>query len=73
MIAAAVGSYIGAAYWFTSCTSFANPAVTVGRIFTDTSAGIKPTSALPFIAAQLLGVAGGTVLGLALFETVTHP
>ena len=53
--AAAVGAYIGAAYWFTSSTSFANPAVTVGRIFSDTFAGIAPTSALFFIAAQLVG------------------
>jgi glycerol uptake facilitator-like aquaporin len=53
--AAAVGAYIGAAYWFTSSTSFANPAVTVGRIFSDTFAGIASTSALFFIAAQLVG------------------
>jgi glycerol uptake facilitator-like aquaporin len=60
--AAAVGAYIGAAYWFTSSTSFANPAVTLGRIFTDTFAGIAPASAPGFIAAQILGA----VLGLAL-------
>lgn len=58
---AAVACYTGAAYWFTSSTSFANPAVTVGRAFTDTFAGIAPTSVAPFIAAQLLGAA----LGLA--------
>jgi glycerol uptake facilitator-like aquaporin len=52
---AAVGAYIGAAYWFTSSTSFANPAVTVGRTFTDTFAGIAPASAPGFIVAQLLG------------------
>ncbi|MFE5515299.1 aquaporin [Streptomyces sp. NPDC056529] len=57
-----VASYIGAAYWFTSSTSFANPAVTIGRTFTDTFAGIAPTSVLPFLAAQLLGAAAG--LGL---------
>ncbi|MER5807276.1 MIP/aquaporin family protein [Streptomyces sp. NPDC002033] len=57
-----VASYIGAAYWFTSSTSFANPAVTIGRAFTDTFAGIAPTSVAPFLAAQLLGAA----LGLAL-------
>src|ERR687898_475636 len=62
--AAAVGAYIGSAYWFTSSTSFANPAVTVGRIFSDTFAGIAPTSALFFIAAQLIGAAAG--LGLLL-------
>jgi arsenate reductase len=63
--AAAVGAYIGAAYWFTSSTSFANPAVTVGRIFSDTFAGIAPTSALFFIAAQLVG--GLVGLGLVRF------
>ncbi|MBD0695466.1 aquaporin [Streptomyces sp. CBMA123] len=52
----AVASFIGAAYWFTSSTSFANPAVTIGRAFTDTFAGIAPTSVLPFIAAQLVGL-----------------
>jgi glycerol uptake facilitator-like aquaporin len=50
-----VGAYIGAAYFFTSSTSFANPAVTIGRAFTDTFAGIAPASVLPFIAAQLVG------------------
>jgi arsenate reductase len=52
---AAVGAYIGAAYWFTSSTSFANPAVTLGRAFTDTFAGIAPASVPGFVAAQLLG------------------
>jgi glycerol uptake facilitator-like aquaporin len=52
---AAVGAYIGAAYWFTSSTSFANPAITVGRMFSDTFAGIAPSSAPVFIAAQLVG------------------
>lgn len=52
---AAVGAYIGAAYWFTSSTSFANPAVTVGRAFTDTFAGIAPASVPGFVAAQLVG------------------
>jgi glycerol uptake facilitator-like aquaporin len=60
--AAAVGAYIGAAYWFTSSTSFANPAVTVGRMFSDTFAGIAPGSVLPFIAAQMVG----GLIGLAL-------
>ena len=53
--AAAVGAYIGAAYWFTSSTSFANPAVTIGRMFSDTFAGIAPGSAPLFLAAQLAG------------------
>ncbi|MEV4788269.1 aquaporin [Streptomyces tuirus] len=63
---AAVASYIGAAYWFTSSTSFANPAVTIGRTFTDTFAGIAPSSVAPFIAAQLLGA----VLGLGAVAVV---
>ncbi|MFF4838488.1 aquaporin [Streptomyces collinus] len=63
----AVASYIGAAYWFTSSTSFANPAVTVGRAFTDTFAGIAPTSLGPFVAAQLVGAALGLGLVLTVF------
>ena len=57
--AAAVATYIGAAYFFTSSTSFANPAITVGRMFTDTFAGIAPASAPLFIAMQLVGAAAG--------------
>jgi glycerol uptake facilitator-like aquaporin len=56
VIPAAVGAYIGAAYWFTSSTSFANPAVTIGRAFTDTYAGIAPASVAGFIAAQVVGL-----------------
>jgi glycerol uptake facilitator-like aquaporin len=52
---AAVGAYIGAAYWFTSSTSFANPAISIGRIFSDTFAGIAPASVPPFVIAQLAG------------------
>ena len=62
MTAAAVGAYIGAAYWFTSSTSFANPAITVGRVFSDTFAGIAPASVAPFILAQLAGGALALVL-----------
>lgn len=62
-----VASYIGAAYWFTSSTSFANPAVTIGRAFTDTFAGIAPASVLPFVAAQLIGAAVGLGLGAVCF------
>jgi glycerol uptake facilitator-like aquaporin len=63
---AAVGAYIGAAYWFTSSTSFANPAATIGRAFTDTFAGIAPASVPGFVLAQLAGlaVAGGLLLAL---------
>jgi glycerol uptake facilitator-like aquaporin len=57
--AAVVATYIGAAYFFTSSTSFANPAITVGRMFSDTFAGIAPASALPYIGAQLVGAALG--------------
>jgi arsenate reductase len=64
---APVGAYIGAAYWFTSSTSFANPAVTIGRAFTDTFAGITPDSVPAFIAAQLAGLLLGTALLTALY------
>ncbi|WP_067810197.1 aquaporin [Nocardia beijingensis] len=66
--ASAVAAYIGAAYWFTSSTSFANPAVTIGRVFSDTFAGIAPASVPGFIAAQITG----TALGLALI-VVLYP
>lgn len=69
LAAPAVGAYIGAAYWFTSSTSFANPAVTVGRIFSDTFAGIAPGSAPGYIAAQAIGGAVGLGLVLLLFPT----
>lgn len=62
LIPVAVGAYIGAAYFFTSSTSFANPAITVGRIVSDTFAGIAPASAPGFIAAQLIGGALAFVL-----------
>ena len=57
MVAPAVGAYIGAAYFFTSSTSFANPAVTIARMFSDTFAGILPASAPPFIVMQIVGAA----------------
>src|SRR4051812_20706825 len=66
---AAVGAYIGAAYWFTSSTSFANPAVTIGRAFTDTFAGISPGSLPGFVAAQLVGLVVGVALLMALYPT----
>jgi glycerol uptake facilitator-like aquaporin len=58
---AAVGAYIGAAYWFTSSTSFANPAITIGRTLSDTFAGIAPASVPAFVLAQLAG--GGLAIG----------
>nr|WP_225448545.1 MIP/aquaporin family protein [Streptacidiphilus sp. P02-A3a] len=62
----AVASYIGAAYWFTSSTSFANPAVAIGRAFTDTFAGIKPSSLPGFIGMELIG----GIVGLALVALI---
>jgi glycerol uptake facilitator-like aquaporin len=59
---AAVGAYIGAAYWFTSSTSFANPAITVGRMLSDTFAGIAPASVPGFVVAQLAGGAVALVV-----------
>ena len=70
--AAAVGAYIGAAYWFTSSTSFANPAVTIARMFTDTFAGIAPPSVVPFIVAQLVGGMVGLALLLVLYPTAAR-
>ena len=60
--AGTVATYIGAAYWFTSSTSFANPAAVLGRVFSDTFAGIAPASALGFVAAQVAGAAIGVQL-----------
>ena len=69
LAAPAVGAYIGAAYWFTSSTSFANPAVTVGRVFSDTFAGIAPSSAGAFVLVQLLGLVVGVLASLVLTKT----
>jgi len=68
LIPVAVAAWIGSAYFFTSSTSFANPAVTIGRVFSDTFAGIDPVSVLPFIIAQLIGA----TLGVALVKGVTR-
>ena len=65
--AGAVATWIGAAYWFTSSTSFANPAVTVARMFSDTFTGTSPASVLPFIVFQIVGAALGAVLVVALY------
>ena len=70
----AVGVYIMAAYWFTSSTSFANPAVTLGRTLSDTFTGIHPGSVPAFIAAQAIGAALGHLAARALYPTVKdHP
>lgn len=68
LIPVAVAAWIGSAYFFTSSTSFANPAVTIGRMFSDTFAGIAPGSVVPFIIAQLVGA----LLGLALVKGATR-
>ncbi|MDT4989926.1 MAG: hypothetical protein QOI74_4020 [Micromonosporaceae bacterium] len=69
-----VGAYIGAAYWFTSSTSFANPAVTIGRAFTDTFAGISPGSVPGFVIAQCVGaVIGVTALAVLYPHRMPEP
>jgi arsenate reductase len=70
-IPAAVGAYIGAAYFFTSSTSFANPAISVGRIFSDSFAGIAPTSVPGFVAAQLVGSAAAVLVLRALYPDIS--
>ena len=69
---AAVGLYIASAYWFTASTSFANPAVTVARSLSDTFAGIAPSSAPAFIAAQLAGALAAVGLFGWLLKENTH-
>jgi len=71
LAAVAVGGYIAAAYWFTSSTSFANPAVTVARTLTDSFAGIQPASVPAFVAAQIAG--GVAAVGLARFLWPARP
>ncbi len=68
--AVAVASWIGAAYWFTSSTSFANPAVTISRMFSDTFAGIAPPSVPAFVVAQVVGAAIGVALTVVLYPGV---
>ena len=68
LIPVVVASWIGSAYFFTSSTSFANPAVTIGRAFSDSFAGIAPGCVTKFIAAQILGA----LLGLGLTKVLTH-
>ena len=68
---AAVGAYIGAAYFFTSSASFANPAISVGRMFSNTFAGIAPSAAPMFIAAQVVGGAVALLLVRVLYPCIT--
>jgi glycerol uptake facilitator-like aquaporin len=71
--AVAVASWIGAAYWFTSSTSFANPAVTIARMFSDTFAGITPASVPAFLLAQIIGAAAGATLAVSLYPDIPAP
>jgi glycerol uptake facilitator-like aquaporin len=66
----AVGGYIAAAYWFTSSTSFANPAVTIGRTLSNTFAGIAPGSVPMFIVMQVIGALVAVALGVFLFPDI---
>jgi glycerol uptake facilitator-like aquaporin len=66
-VPASVALYIGAAYWFTSSTSFANPTITIARSLTDSFAGIAPASVLPFVLAQLAGAAVALLVARWLF------
>jgi arsenate reductase len=68
---AAVGAYIGAAYFFTSSTSFANPAIAIGRMFSDTFAGIAPASVLGYVIAELVGGIAAIVVLRTLYPDVT--
>lgn len=70
-VPASVALYITAAYWFTSSTSFANPAITVARSLSDTFAGIAPHDVLPFIAAQVIGAVLAALMAKWLFPTRT--
>jgi glycerol uptake facilitator-like aquaporin len=72
IVAFTVGGYIAAAYWFTSSTSFANPAVTVARMFSDTFAGIEPSSVPGFVAMQLVGGALAFAAVRFLYPSTTH-
>ena len=72
LCAAAVATYIGAAYFFTSSTSFANPAITIGRMFSSSFAGIAPESAPGFIVAQLVGGAVGLGVAMVLYPTASR-
>ena len=70
VVAFSVGGYITAAYWFTSSTSFANPAVTIARMFSDTFAGIEPASAPGFVVAQILAVGAAVLVIRAIYPDI---
>jgi len=71
-VAAMVGAYIGAAYWFAASTSFANPAAALGRMFSDTFAGIAPSSVPAFVVAQLVGAGLAALVERALSRRATQ-
>jgi glycerol uptake facilitator-like aquaporin len=71
-VAALVGAYIGAAYWFTASTSFANPAVTIARSFTTTFAGIRPADVAGFVFAQAVGSIVALLLAALLLQPAKH-
>jgi glycerol uptake facilitator-like aquaporin len=71
-VAIAVAAYIGAAYWFTASTSFANPAAVMGRMFSDTFAGIAPASAPGFVIAQFVGAAIALAVGTQIEHAARH-
>jgi len=71
-VAAMVAAYIGAAYWFTASTSFANPAAAFGRMFSDTFAGIAPSSVPGFVGAELVGAGLAVVVERMLWKRATH-
>jgi glycerol uptake facilitator-like aquaporin len=71
-VAGCVAAYIGAAYWFTASTSFANPAVTVARTLSDTFAGIAPSSVPGFVVAQCAGAAAAALVAVALWPHASH-
>jgi glycerol uptake facilitator-like aquaporin len=71
-VAAIVAAYIGAAYWFTSSTSFANPAAAFGRMFSDTFAGIAPSSVPGFVGAELVGAGLAVLVERVLWKRATH-
>jgi len=72
-VAAMVACYIGAAYWFTASTSFANPAAVFGRMFSDSFAGIAPSSVAGFVLAELVGAATGLAIHYILQHAAPHP
>jgi glycerol uptake facilitator-like aquaporin len=71
-VAAAVAAYIVGAYWFTASTSFANPAVTIGRTLSDTFAGIAPASVPGFVSAQVVGAVIATAAAIVLWPAPSH-